>query len=262
MTTCSTALVTGASSGIGEAFARRLAGGGTDLVLVARREDRLHDLADRLTRRHKVGVEVIVADLVVAADRRLVEDRLGSVDAPLDMLVNSAGFACLGEFGSNDVDRELAQVDLNVAALVRLSHAAVGPMRERGRGWILNVSSLGAFQPGPDLAVYAATKAFVNSFSEALHVELRGSGVNCTAVCPGFTRTEFQQVAGEASEANRMPGFMWQTADEVVDDVLRRLPKDPAVVVTGVHNRVMAGVVSVLPRRTSRWMAAVAARNM
>ena len=184
------ALVTGASSGIGEAMAELLGEAGIPTVVVARRKDRLQELAARFA-----TIEVIVADLGRAKGLAAVVARIEDEAAPIDLVVNNAGFGTSGDFHTLDADRLDAEVQLNVAALTRLSRAALGAMVPRGRGFLLNVSSVASFQPAPKLAVYAATKAYVTSLTESLHEETRGTGVNVTALCPGLTRTEFRASA-------------------------------------------------------------------
>jgi len=245
-----TAVVTGASSGIGEVFARQLAEAGTDLVLVARRRDRLDELAADLTEAHGVEVEVLPADLTDDTQLAGVAARVADDDRSVDLLVNNAGFGDAGPFIDGDLDRYHQIIALNVTALVDLAHAAIGPMAARDRGWILNVSSLGGHAPGPKFAVYSATKAFVTSFSESLHEELRGTGVHVTAVCPGATRTEFGQIAG--TEADDLPGFLQQSPEEVVAEALRATAAGKAVRVTGLLNRVTAGFSDLLPRGANR----------
>ena len=184
------ALITGASSGIGEVMARKLAGEGVSVVVVARRADRLQAIADEFD-----GVEVLVADLLTAKGQKAVAKRIASTAKPIDLVVNNAGFGNNGVFAELDVDRLADEVELNVGALTRLSHAALATMVPRGSGWLLNVSSVASFQPAPQLAVYAATKAYVTSLTESLHEEARGSGVHVTALCPGLTKTEFNRSA-------------------------------------------------------------------
>ena len=198
------ALVTGASSGIGEHLARLLAERGHDLVLVARDASRLAALAKELEGAFDATAQVLPADLTDADQLRVIEDRCHDRSAPIDVLVNNAGFGTFGPFHTLDLDTELREIQLNVVALVRLTHAAASEMVPRGRGGILNVSSLAGFQPGPSNATYSATKAFVTSFTEAVHEELKGTGVTVTVLCPGFTRTGFQAAANVPAEA--VPG--------------------------------------------------------
>lgn len=235
------ALVTGASSGIGREFARQLAAAGTELVIVARTEDRLQELADELS----VACEVLVADLSDAADLARVESRLTDASSPIDLLVNNAGFGYQGVFHELDVDREADVVEVNVVAVLRLAHAAAGSMVSAGRGGILNVSSMAGFTATPGTATYAATKAFVTSFSEALRTELSPQGVNVSALCPGFTRTEFQERADY--DASSVPAAAWQTPAEVAAAGLQGVDRNRAVVVPGALNKVGASVINALP---------------
>lgn len=249
-----TALVTGASAGIGEEFARQLAAAGTDLVLVARRAERLGGLAAELEAAG-VEVEVVAADLTVAAELAAVAARVGDQERPIDLLVNCAGVGAAGPFVEGDLATVHQMIDLNIAALVELTHAALTAMQARRRGWVLNVSSLGGHAPGPSFAVYSATKAFVTSFSESLFEEVRGTGVHVTVVCPGATKTEFGQIAG--TQADDLPGFLQQDADEVVAEALAAAAKGRAVRVTGLINRVSAGFTTVLPRSANRRLSAL-----
>ena len=245
------ALVTGASSGIGEAFAQRLAGAGVPLVVVARSADRLEQLASTLD----VDVEVVVADLETEAGQRAVERRLSASARPVDLLVNNAGFGVSGSFAATPIDSQVAMIELNVVALVRLTHAAVDAMRIRGHGGVLNVSSVAGYIPAPNSAVYAATKAFVTSFSQSIHEEVKRSGVTVTALCPGFTRTEFQTRAGSDVDASRMPSALWQSPDEVAEAGLHALRHRRALVVSGAQNRAMVGTVKLLPAAVARRVA-------
>jgi short-subunit dehydrogenase len=243
------AIVTGASAGIGEAFAERLARGAYDLVLVARRRERLDALAERLARTHGRRVEVLAADLTAADGVRRVEQRIAAEPA-LELVVNNAGFGTSGPFTDLDRDAEEEEVRLNVIALQRLTHAAVAAMKPRGHGCVINVSSLAGFQPGPFNATYAATKAFVNSFTQAVSEELRGSGVRLQLLCPGFTRTEFQEVAGVRTED--VPGFAWMAPEAVVDASLEALRKGELLVIPGGGNKVMGAVIRALPSSVAR----------
>ena len=208
------ALVTGASAGIGEAFARELAGRGSDLVLVARTRDPLERLAGELRTSFGIEVELFAADLTDPEALRLVEARLEDDERPIDLLVNNAGGASQ-HAPFLDLDRGTLANDayLNSLALLRLAHAAAGAMAGRDGGNVINVSAGVAFYPLPGAAAYGASKAFVNSLSEALGYELRGSGVQITAVCPGFTRTSAQQRLG--LNTSSVPGPLWMEPEQV-----------------------------------------------
>jgi hypothetical protein len=250
-----TALVTGASSGIGEEFARQLAASGADLVLVARDKVRLDLLAGDLRRRYGVRVEVLGADLREPAGVEEVERRLAVTIAPVDLLVSNAGYAAHGGFRDLDLDEQLGQADLHVTATLRLVHAAVRAMADRAGGGVITVASTAAFQPAPGLATYTATKAFVLSLSESLHREVRPYGVTVTCVCPGFTRTEPQRRAGVPMA--HVPRGMWQTVPQVVRAALDGHARGRAVVVPGLLNRLLAAAARVAPRRLG---AAIARR--
>ena len=253
------ALVTGASTGIGAAFARRLARDGSNLILVARDRGRLETLASELREFHRSEVSVLPADLTQEGP---LGDVLNAVASRrnLDLLVNNAGFATLGPFAKLDCERELSEIALNVTALVRLTQTALPRMISRRRGAIINVSSLAAFQPGPYNATYSATKAYVKSFSEALAEELRGTGVRVQVLCPGFTRTEFQARAG--LDASRIPRLAWMGADAVVDQSLAALRRGAVVCVPGLANRVLAGVVSASPTALVRRVTGTLGRHL
>jgi len=244
------ALVTGASSGIGWAFAVQLAASGTDLVLVARRRDRLDELAARLRLDHGAEVEVLVADLTDDGDLEKVELRLADTTAPVDLLVNNAGFATSGKFADLPVNGEVAEIRLNVVAPVRLTRAALPAMIDQGHGGVVNVSSIAALQPLPHWATYAATKAYLTSFSEAVHEEVRQHGVVVLALMPGFTHTEFHGHVGVPPVG--IPGPMWMDAEQVVKSALAALARRRASRVPGVLNRVVATVSRLTPRALSR----------
>jgi short-subunit dehydrogenase len=244
------ALVTGASSGIGDRLARLLAERGHDLVLVARDTGRLEVLAKELEGAFDATAQVLPADLTDAGQLAVVEERCRDRRAPIDVLVNNAGFGTFGPFHTLDLDAETREIQLNVVALVRLTHAAAAEMVARGSGGILNVSSLAGFQPGPSNATYGATKAFVTSFTEAVHEELRGTGVAVTVLCPGFTRTGFQAAAHVP--ASGVPGFMWQEADEVARVGLDALAKNQAIAIPGGLNRVLGTLTSITPHAITR----------
>jgi short-subunit dehydrogenase len=252
------ALVTGASAGIGEGFARRLASDGYDLVLVARRAERLGRLADELSGRHRIQTEVVAGDLARGDGVGPIEKQLST--GKVDLLVNNAGFGTVGEFASLPLERELEELDLNVRALMRLCHAALGPMIARGSGGIINVASTAAYQPVPFNATYAASKAFVLHFSEALHEEVRGRGVTVTCLCPGPVRTEFQRVAG-VDEA-RVPSIAWTSVEAVVDAALSALRGRRAIAIPGVVNVISAASVRLAPRLLVRRLAGSMFRNV
>jgi short-subunit dehydrogenase len=248
-----TALITGASSGIGAAFARRLAVDGYDLVLVARRGDRLAILGSELEARHGVVVQCISADLCHPTGVEQVEKRIRSLDE-LDLLINNAGFSARGDFANADFGRQLEMIQLHVLASVRLARTALPGMIERDHGGLINVASLAALIPLPGDATYGATKAYLVSFSQTLQEELRGTGVRVQALCPGFTRTEFH-IAGQLPESDlaRIPAMLWSQADEVVAASLRAWAKGTVVCVPGWKNRVIlvlarVGVVKLLLR--------------
>jgi uncharacterized protein len=248
------ALVTGASSGIGEALARRLARDGRHLALVARRADRLEALAAELRAKHGIGAHAIASDLVQPG---AVSELLRDVDRrglTVDWLVNNAGFGTVGRFDQLPVERELEEIRLNVEVLVELTGRCSPGMVARRRGAIINIASLGGFAPGPFMATYAATKAFVLSFTEAVAAELRGTGVDILCVCPGFTRTEFQDKA--VVDVSGIPSMAWMSADEVADQAVRAVGRGP-VLVNGMMNSFMAGAIRFVPRGvTSRLVAA------
>jgi len=238
------ALVTGASAGIGEALARRIAADGYDLVLVARRGDRLSALAETLP----VTAHTVTLDLADPAAGEALAAELEAIGRPVDVLVNNAGFGHVGPFATSGGATERGMVDLNVRALVDLSHRLLPGMLERGRGGILNVASTAAYQPGPGMAVYYASKAFVLSFSEALWEEARREGVTICALCPGPTVSEFGAVSGLGNKALfRLARKM--SADEVADRGWRAFLKGRRVVITGLQNRLTAVSVGFVPRR-------------
>ncbi|GAB3653240.1 SDR family oxidoreductase [Actinocorallia lasiicapitis] len=235
-----TAMVTGASSGIGEAFARLLAAGGADLVLVARRTDLLERLAADLRARHEITVEVLPADLT--GDLTSVEARAASVD----LLINNAGYGAFGAFHELPLDDQLAEIALNVTALTSLTHAALPGMVERGHGGVLNVASVAALAPAPGSAVYGATKAYVTSLTESLHAELRPHGVHLTALCPGFTRTE----------DDAPTGLMWLSRTAVAEQGLAAVAAGRALCVPGVQYKALVPALRLAPRALLRGASA------
>ncbi|RNM17549.1 SDR family NAD(P)-dependent oxidoreductase [Nocardioides pocheonensis] len=235
-------LVTGATAGIGLEFARQLAARDNDLVLVARGADRLEAVAAELRSTYGVTVEVLGADLTDRTELARVEARLADAERPVDLLVNNAGFGLKGRFLDNTVDQEQAMLDVLVTAVMRLSHAALGPMAARGRGGVINVSSVAAFLPR---GTYAAAKAWVNSFSEWAANEYRGSGVTVMALCPGFTKTEFHERMG----VRRGTSFLWMEPGPLVTRALRDFDKGRTFSIPGAQYRVIVALTKLVPSR-------------
>jgi short-subunit dehydrogenase len=239
----SIALVTGASSGIGIELARGLSRRGFAVGLIARRQERLEELAKELGTR----AEVLPCDLEDAAARDDLARRIDALGLTVEVLCNNAGYGTYGDFDELDRERELAMVHANVEALVDLAGRYLPGMVERGRGAILNTASTSAFQPIPGNATYAASKAFVLSWSEALHTELAGKGVTVTAVCPGPVKTEFQDVANAHEFADKLPKALWVDPAKVADKALRAVERGARVVTPGTGNRLTGRVSRLTP---------------
>jgi short-subunit dehydrogenase len=251
-------LITGASSGIGEAFARRLAAEGHNLVLVARSEKALHELCDELMLEHKITAHYAVLDLSeFGADRKLIEEteRHGF---EVDWLINNAGFGSGGDFSKLEIDRELQMIKLNISALVALTHCYLLKMRERKSGTIINVSSAAGFQPLPFMATYAATKAFVTSFSEAIAEENRIFGIKVLALCPGSTKTNFF-AASKIDRPIKVKGQ--QTSEQVVDTALKAVKSGRTRIVSGFANYVVSLLVTIVPNAVITRVMARAQRS-
>ena len=250
------ALLTGASSGIGEAMAHQLGQAGVPTVVVARRGDRLEALAAQYE-----AFEVLSADLNDPDDLARVAARVQSKDKPIELLVNNAGFGTSGAFHQIDPNRLHEEIGLNVQALTRLSHAALSVMVPRKRGYLLNVSSVASFQAAPKLAVYAATKAYVTSLTESLHEEARGTGVHVTALCPGLTKTEFQSVSSGGGHAMNYPGLAWLDVDDVARAGLNAVAAGHATSVPGVFYKGLAMMSGFTPRGVSRRLSSLIQRD-
>jgi short-subunit dehydrogenase len=245
------ALVTGASAGIGLALARRLASDGWDLALTARNEAALDAVAREVREKHGVRSLAAPADLADPAGPSRLQDELRRADFDVEFLVNNAGFGTWGPFGEQTLESQLAMLQVNVMALTDLTHRFLTAMRARGRGRILNVASTAAFQPGPDMAVYFASKAYVLHFSEALGHELRDTGISVTTLCPGPTETEFQDRAGMTdSRVGANPLMM--DAESVADAGYRKAMERRPIVVPGVANRVGSWLPRLMPRSLVR----------
>ncbi|MFD9127499.1 SDR family NAD(P)-dependent oxidoreductase [Kitasatospora sp. NPDC059571] len=237
-----TALITGATAGIGAAFARRLAKDGRDLVLVARDTERLESAAAELGKRHGVAVEVLTADLATDAGITAVEERLRDAARPVDILVNNAGFGNRGAFLDVPLEAELDMVKVHIEAILRTTTAALPGMRERGRGAVVNVASVAAFLPR---GTYGASKAWVVSFTQGIARDLGGTGIRLQALCPGFTRTEFHQRAGMGT--SNIPSWGWLDADRVVADSLRDLARGRTLSVPGKRYKAAVAIARLLP---------------
>jgi short-subunit dehydrogenase len=245
-------LVTGASAGIGAELARVFAERGHDLILVARSEGKLQALADELSRKHRIRAEVIAMDLGDPRAPQALFDEVKRRQFVVDTLVNNAGLLVRGPFTEQKLEDHLALLQVNVMACVALAHVFMRPMLERGAGRILNVASTSAFQPLPHISTYAAGKAFLLSFSEALAMETRGRGVTVTAMCPGFTATDLI-AAKDGHQPMSLPGIRVMTAREVAEQGYTACMVGKPVYINGLANRVVAEVTRTLPRGLRNW---------
>lgn len=248
-----TVLITGASSGIGLALAQLFAAQGYGLVLVARRQDVLEALSDELRLKYQVEARVLVADLCDPQTPRQIVQTLTDQGVVVDVLVNNAGFGLLGPHVKLDEQRQLDMLQVNITALVHLTRLLLPAMLERNRGGVLNVASTAAFQAGPGMAVYYATKAFVLSYTEALHEEHKLSRLHISCLCPGPTATDFVEVAG--MQGLGMFKFGAQSASDVAQTGLRGFEAGRAVVVSGLKNKLLAGLGKLSPRWLTRQVA-------
>ncbi|MFB7667071.1 SDR family NAD(P)-dependent oxidoreductase [Kitasatospora sp. NPDC056138] len=251
-----TALITGATAGIGAAFARRLAKDGRDLVLVARNAERLEATAAELGKRYGVQVETLTADLATEEGIAAVEERLRDAERPVGILINNAGFGNKGRFLSVPLQAELDMVKVHIEAVLRLTMAAVPGMRERGFGGIVNVASVAAFVPR---GTYGASKAWMVSFTQGIARDLGGTGVRLLALCPGFTRTEFHERAGMGT--SNIPSWAWLSADRVVDEALRDLARGRTLSVPSKRYKAAVALGRVLPAGSLGGVSSKAARS-
>ncbi|MEU9640641.1 SDR family oxidoreductase [Streptomyces sp. NPDC048188] len=238
-----TALITGSTAGLGAAFARRLAADGHDLVLVARDTKRLREQATELHDLHGIEAEVLTADLSTDTGIEAVADRLGSRRNPVDLLINNAGFGNKGRFLDVPMADELTMLKVHCEAVLRLTSAAVEPMRERGRGGVVNVASVAAFVPR---GTYGASKAWVVQFTQGVAKDLAGSGVRLMALAPGFVRTEFHQRAGMGTD--NIPNWMWLDADNVVAAALADLSRNKTLSIPDPRYKALMGAAKLVPR--------------
>ena len=244
-----TALVTGASSGIGATFATELAKKNYDLVLVARSQDKLERLATELSSKHQIKTEVIVRDLTEASAGQKVFDAVQAKGIVVDLLINNAGFGDYGAFGDRPLTKQMAMVQLNIAAVVELTGLFLPLMQQRKEGAIVNVSSIAGFQPIPYMSVYAASKAFVLNFSEALWAENKDKGVNILVTCPGPTESQFYDRADFPDNATGLNGTTMASAEKVVRETLQALDKKQSTVVAGgFANQIIVNLPRFVPR--------------
>jgi short-subunit dehydrogenase len=239
-----TTLITGASSGIGEVFARKLAARGRNVLLVARSEEKLVTLCNELGRANSIRAQYVALDHSKPEAPARLFDEANQRGLAVDMLINNAGFGSMGEFSKLDLARELNMIDLNVKSLVELTYRFLPPMQARRQGAIINVASTAGFQPVPFMATYAATKAFVLSFSEALWEENRAQGIKVMALCPGVTETNFF----EAARGQKPPARISQTPEEVVDVALRGIAQGKSHIISGWTNFLMTESERLVPR--------------
>ena len=248
-TTRRTALVTGASAGIGETFARTLAADGLDLVLVARREEKLRSLADELTAQHGIRCEVLGADLSDPTAPAKIMDFVAEQGLDVDVLVNNAGMSGSEAFATTEWESLAAEIQVMVTAVTELAHRVVSGMKSRGYGRIINLSSLAAFAPPGESLLYTGIKSYVLNMSQALDMELKPHGVNVTALCPGFTHSEFHATMGSQDAASKLPDILWQDAQAVVTEGWAAVNAGKPVCVPGVVNKVLSHGMRPVPYR-------------
>ena len=243
-----TVLITGASSGIGAEFARVFANHQFNLVLVARREDRLNSLADEIRANHGVDVTVIKADLSDPLAAVKIVDDIALREIHLDALVNNAGYAIQGEFTGLSWEEHMAMQQVMITGYIQLCYLLIPGMKVKGYGRIINVSSVAALTPPIRGSLYGPIKSYVVDMTIALDYELRESGIHCTVLCPGFTRTEFQDTMGITESLTAIPDFMWQTAHEVAEEGYQAVMQGQVLKVNGVLNRILVALFGLMPK--------------
>lgn len=250
-------LITGASSGIGAAFARRLAAAGHDLVLTARRIERLEAIGDELRKAHACQVTVLPRDLADPGAPGELCDTLEQRGLQVDWLINNAGYGVPGAFIANEWGTHAKFLQVLLTAPTELAWRLLPGMRQRGYGRIINVASLAGHVPGPaGHTLYAASKAYLIKFSQSLALENRAAGINVCALCPGFTWSEFHDVTGTRDKMDKLPGFMWLEADDVVRQGIAAIERGDIVFIPGRVNRTIKTVVQLLPDRLAMWLSA------
>jgi uncharacterized protein len=255
-------LVTGASSGIGEAIVKQLAKDRNDLIIIARREEKLNELKTELEKLYSINVEYIVADLTIEDDLKNVFNRIEQDD--IDVLINNAGFGSSGPFVELDIDNELNEIDLNIKALVQLTHSAANSMAKNKSGTIVNISSIASYQPMVGNAVYGATKSFVTSFTHAISEELNSAGINVLLVCPGLTVSDFHKRSSwieAGKDDSAYPKMLWKDSDEVAKMVVKSIKNHRSVLIPGILNKVIAFTSSSLPGNWTKKITAVVAKG-
>jgi short-subunit dehydrogenase len=243
----STALITGASSGIGEAFARRLAGDGYGLVLVARREDRLQSLADELSELHGVEVHVLPGDLSDPATPQRLLESISDLGLNVDMLVNNAGYGLQGSMYDMPIEELHEFLQVLLRSWLDLAHGLLPAMLDRGHGRIINVASVASYLSVTPKSLYGPTKAFILQWSKTMHADLKQRGIHVTALCPGYTRTEFFDVNGAREKVQRVPRLLWLTPDRVAKDALRAVERGRPVCIPGVLYAIICRLAPLLP---------------
>jgi uncharacterized protein len=252
--TIRTALVTGASAGIGSSFARHLAGEGLDLLLVARRADRLGALADELRTSHGVRVEVLAIDLTDPDAPARIVDFADERGLDVDVLVNNAGMSSSGAFADATWPALAGELQLMVTAVTELTHRVIPGMKARGWGRIINLSSLAAFAPPGESLLYSGIKGYVLAASQSMDMELKPAGIHVTALCPGFTHTEFHDVMGTRQAASKVPRLLWQQPDDVVREAWAAVNRGKPICIPGAVNKVLANLTRPIPYSAQYWI--------